>query len=142
MILHPIYSGIKLNWFTEVCLSEAWLCSCSCVAYKTFCHPSCLLPLSDWLSTGQEGKGNLHAYIHEHVHMRKKLFKSCKNDYVRVATRLSSCVIPMQSHIDTFMKPAFSCAVVAYCSLVITTNHSWFMKNQLITTILYNSLNW
>lgn len=97
MILHPIYSGIKLNWFTEVCLPEACLCSCSCVAYKTFCHPSCLLPLSDWLSTGQEGKGSLHAYIHEHVHMRKNYLSVVK----RLCKSRNQTVFMCDSHAVT-----------------------------------------
>lgn len=36
--MYLLYAGIKLRWFTEVCLLE------SCLCYKAFCHCYCLLP--------------------------------------------------------------------------------------------------
>ena len=51
-------SGIKLSWYTEICLPEDCLYSCS-RATKDFCCPICFFPLSTWWPTGLGERGPL-----------------------------------------------------------------------------------
>lgn len=46
--IHSLNSGIKLSWFTEICLSEGCLHWCSWVASRAFCRPLCLFLFSNW----------------------------------------------------------------------------------------------